>query len=465
MTLKSLFAGITGITSLFSVAHADEDWHCDQSPLIIENVRLIGDQSTTSVVIADGIIQWVGSADALPDDHAQSRRYDGDGAFIIPGLIDSHVHLDALPAAKHLQRELDIQTEIYPITMRQTLASGVTTARAHLAGLADMALTKKLSADNCAAFPRVVLSGPGLRGGAPNLNARLMRGVKTPEDASAKVHELAELGASWLALHNITQFSDEELSAIIDASSQVKLKLMADTDSFEDLEFALTLPIISGEYINRSPADVYPDAIMAAISAKDTNFYVVPPIGFYTRSYRFAKDNMPALADDLFSFVPNEIATIMKEQFRGTFERDEYIAGAIAAFPTYQAKFDQLRDAGAKLIIGTDNGSLGQFHHDAVWQEMATWYAMGVSPVEVLAGATTAPAKMLDNSDIGTLTSGAVADIVLYRGNLAAGEFDRRFVDTVIKGGVIFASNGAWVGPNKAQMTARIEAIRADNRE
>ncbi len=461
MKRHSICGCLAGLMASLATAHAAETWHCDQSPLIIENVRLLEGQETKTVIIADGLIQWIGDSDKLTGDDAQSSRHiDGKGALMLPGLIDSHTHFDALPAAKPLQRELDVQTEIFPITMRQTLASGVTTARAHLAALGDMALMQTLSADNCAPVPRIILSGPGLLGGAPDVDGRLMRGVESPEDAAAKVKELAKLGASWVALHGITRFSDDELAAIIKTSAQENLKLMADTDSFENLETALNQPIISGEYINRSTATEYPDAIIDALKAREPNFYIVAPIGYYARSNRFAKNNMPPLTDELFSFVPVEIAAAMRNQFQEAFENDAYIAGAIAAFPTFQRKFDQLRNAGAKLAIGSDNGSLGQFHHDAVWQEMATWFAMGATPAEILIGATATPAQMVDRSDIGTLSVGAAADIVLYRGEMEAGTFDREFVDTVIKGGVIFAADGEWVGPDTAQMTTKIEALR-----
>ncbi len=460
MTLKSFIAGLAGLTSCLSIAHATETWHCDQSPLVIENVRLWGEPSTKSLVITNGTIQWIGSEQNLPAAHEHARRYNGDGALVLPGLIDSHTHLDALAAAKHLQRELDIQTEIFPITMRQTLFIGVTTARAHLAGLADMALMQEMSANECMPSPRVILSGPGLLGGAPDTNARLMRGVKSAEDAKAKIEEMAALGASWVALHGITRFTEDELSTIIDVAQKFDLKLMADTDSFGDLAVALEHPIISGEYINRSSAPAYPDAIIDTLQARDSDFFVVPPIGFYTRSYQYAQSDMPPLPDDLFAFVPSEIASIMRTQFKDAFGRDEYIAGAIAAFPTYQEKFDQLRQAGAKIVIGTDNGSLGQFHHDAIWHEMSAWHEMGVTPADVLKGATSTPASMLHLPQLGTLSPGAVADIVLYRGDMASGEFDRNRVETVIKGGVIFVANGAWVGPDTAQMAAEIEAIR-----
>ncbi|MHA7872720.1 MAG: amidohydrolase family protein, partial [Hyphococcus sp.] len=216
------------IAFVVSAANAlAEEWTCDQAPLLIDNVRLLGREDTTSILIKDGVIEWVGAASMRSDALSSARVLDAGGATALPGLIDSHTHFDALPAAKHRQRELSAQTEIFPITMRQTLASGVTTARAHLSVLPDMALMTALSADNCFPSPRIYVSGPGLVGGAPEANSRLMRGVKSPDDAAAKIIELANSGASWAALHGIARFSEPEREAIINTAQQTNIKLMA----------------------------------------------------------------------------------------------------------------------------------------------------------------------------------------------------------------------------------------------
>lgn len=434
------------------------EWTCDQSPLLIENVRLLEQEGQKSIYIKDGAIAWIGAANKQPANLSSVRIVDGDSATALPGLIDSHTHFDAFPAAKHRQREMDAQTEIFPITMRQTLASGVTTARAHLSALPDMMLMKELSAESCFPSPRIHISGPGLLGGAPDANSRLMRGVKGPEDAAAKIKELAENGASWAALHGITRFSEEELQAIFDAADEADVKLMADTDSFENLAASLDTPIISGEYINRSPEAGYSQGILQSLEARTADYYVAPPLGYYARSRDFAVDENAALDDKLFLFVPDALAAEMRETFTANFEEDEYIARAIEAFPTFKRKFEQLRAAGARPVIASDTGSLGQFHHDAVWREMAAWRELGVAPSGIVTAATATPATMLTDPHAGRLEAGAYGDIVLYSGDIEAGDFDRNEVAAVIKGGVLYLEGGVWVGPDAGAMRAAMAA-------
>ncbi|WP_428407494.1 amidohydrolase family protein [Hyphococcus sp.] len=457
-------AALLTIACLFfatSVRAAPAEWLCDRSPLLIKNVRLPGASNATHILISDGRIQNVGPDLTVPE--SNHRVIDGARAFALPGLIDSHTHFDALPAAKHRQANLNVQTEIFPVTMRQTLASGVTTARTHLAALADMPLMAALNDDDCFPSPRLVLSGPGLLGGAPRVNARLMRGIAGPEDATSKVQELAEHGAAWLALHGIESFSSEELESVFTAAEKNNIDVMADTDSFESLSAALKWPVLSGEYINRSPAAAYPPEILEAVSAKD-DFYLTPPLGYYLRSVALAEDETASFDPALLEFTPDELAVEMKASFREAFDKDDYIASAVEAVPTFKEKFKALRAAGAKPVIGSDSGSLGQFHLDAVWKEMAAWRDMGEMPNDVLAGATTTPAEMLGRDDIGVLETGARGDVVLYNGGLNAGEFDRMHVVAVIKGGVVYVADGRWVGPDaqqtKAKVTAHIERVK-----
>jgi imidazolonepropionase len=46
-----------------------------------------------SLVVAQGVICWIGACDAVPTLYADLRRFDGGGALLTPGLVDCHTHL------------------------------------------------------------------------------------------------------------------------------------------------------------------------------------------------------------------------------------------------------------------------------------------------------------------------------------------------------------------------------------
>ena len=107
----------------------------------------------------------------------------------------------------------------------------------------------------------------------------------------------------------------------------------------------------------------------------------------------------------------------------------------------------ELVRTGFRMVLGSDSGSNGQFHADAIWHEMRAWRDLGVPPREIVRAGTALPAAMLGNGAIGRIAPGARADIVIYRGRLEAGDMDVRSVTHVLKGGIVFVRDGQWLGP------------------
>src|SRR5919204_1700304 len=96
---------------------------------------LTGDQTVTdgAVVVGDRTVDWAGPAAALPAEYAALPRADYPDSTILPGLIDSHVHLgfDGGPdPAARMRAETDQQQLVLMLhNARELLGVGVTTAR------------------------------------------------------------------------------------------------------------------------------------------------------------------------------------------------------------------------------------------------------------------------------------------------------------------------------------------------
>src|SRR5580704_9902007 len=60
------------------------------APRVITGAETVVDGA---VVLGDRLVSWAGRAQALPQEYAGLPRTDYPGATILPGLIDSHVHL------------------------------------------------------------------------------------------------------------------------------------------------------------------------------------------------------------------------------------------------------------------------------------------------------------------------------------------------------------------------------------
>ena len=155
-------------------------------------------------------------------------------------------------------------------------------------------------------------------------------------------------------------------------------------------------------------------------------------------------------------FVDNDIRREMTLSFADAFAGDKYIQKAVANVMTHRAKFQQLRGAGAVLMVGSDSGSLGQFHYDAIWHELTAWRAYGASIEETIAAATEIPAAILDRRRTGVLQPSARADLVIYGGDISSTELSRENVIAVVKGGVVYVANSEWTGPTTEQTLSLI---------
>lgn len=431
-----------GITS--DSAHQDESWSCDQQPIVITRASLWTPERlmrNREIVVDKGVVTKIGSRVERP---ASARVIDAEGAIVLPGLIDSHAHLDVWPGP--IAHDAAPREQALTALSRQTLSSGVTTVRMHLSGLDDGPAFKRRAAADCFPAPRVILGGPGLEGGAPDLAVRLMRGVSGPDDARRKVREVASSGADWLALHDADRFSQAERDAIAAEADVRAIKLMAAGDRFDEIRAALSVPgVITLEYLNRTTAPAYPDDLIQLLQRHRRSIYMVTPIGYYTRFHNY-RMNPAAVTSPIHTrfFEPRFAEGLLAALQRQLREGD---GGAIeVSFQTLGPKFRQLRAAGLTLLLGTDSGSPGQFHADAIWHEMRAWRELGVPIDRIIEAGTVLPSRMLRRSDIGQVREGARADLVIYAGNLNE-TLDVNSVRDVIKGGVVFARNGRWVGP------------------
>jgi predicted amidohydrolase YtcJ len=106
--------------------------------------------------------------------------------------------------------------------------------------------------------------------------------------------------------------------------------------------------------------------------------------------------------------------------------------------PTLARKFQQLRESGAVLLIGTDAGIPMKFHSQATWNELDVWVnRLGVDPMAAIRAATYWPSVMMKvDADVGTVSEGKYADIIAVRGDVLRYINLLQDVDVVVKRGV-----------------------------
>lgn len=358
------------------------------------------------IIVTDGRISAINPAGtAIP---AGARVIDQSARTLMPGLIDSHVHLTSDPGAPFWREAVDSPelSVAYGLkNARLTVKAGFTTVRdlgsARLAGFAVR------DAVNAGLFagPRILAAGTAVSiigghgdvsGFLPEVNDALDQGntCTGAVECTARVRESSQRGADVIKFtatggvlsqqgRGLDQhFTDEEMRAIVSTAHGLGLKVAAHAHGPRGIEAAARAGVDSiehGSFIDEAGAK--------ALAAG--NGWLVPTL----LPFRWTNEQ---LGKGVYTpVVENKVRAILA--FRGK--------QIIAA-----------RKAGARIAFGTD---AGVFPHGRNGEEAADMVEHGgMTAREVLISATTGAAELLGLSkEIGTLEAGKSADIIATDGD------------------------------------------------
>ncbi|GIX38269.1 MAG: Xaa-Pro dipeptidase [Silanimonas sp.] len=366
-----------------------------------------------TLVVADGRLRAVlpGLEAEVPlgagERIAEERRFDTEHT-LLPGLIDSHVHLAFDPAPPFWAEAVVTPERATALGARnalRTVQAGFTTVRDLGApGQAGFALRDAIAAGELPG-PRVlsagrmvsIIGGHGdLTGFRPEVMEALDEGntctgavqcaevVRRLSRAGADVIKFAATGGV-LSQQNRgldQHFTDEEMKAIVDTAHQLGLKVAAHAHGPRGIEAAARAGVDSIEH------GTYVDE--AGIRAMRGSGSVLVPTLSPTIAYR---ENLPK---GLYTPV---VAAKIKLRLEAT---GRNIAAA--------------RRAGLKIAYGTDTG-VSEHGRNAEEMPLMVQYG-GMSPQEVLVSATRTAAELLGLEDeVGRLAPGFSADVIAVRGD------------------------------------------------
>jgi len=367
---------------------------------------------------------------------------DTGGMSVLPGLMDMHVHLMLIGHADYEHWDKTcmprFRTEIMPIAARQLLMAGVTTARELGAPLDDILDVKRRIERGEIPGPRLFVSGPFIQKKPYFDYEKTFRwGVDSPDDARAKVQRLVDAGVDVIKLIDQDQLTDEEVAAVVDTAHRGGKPVVAHAHREDEIRVGLKHGVDCFEHTGLATEPGYPDDILSAIRKRNNTLYWCPTIeGLFLADYT-ARVFPERLDDPAWrQGVPKDIADDIRQSLRNVTALD-YFTLTFRRLPTLAKKFQQLRESGVTLMVGTDSGIPGNFHTDSTWRELDTWVRLGMTPMQAIAGATRWPARFLKKEkELGTLAPGRLADVIAVRGDVLTHVDLLQRVDVVVKGGV-----------------------------
>jgi imidazolonepropionase-like amidohydrolase len=427
---------------------------CGATPALAEKIALVGgtlvdgtlkEPIRNSVVLIDGErIAAVGTVDSLAVP-ADARRISTEGMTLMPGLWDMHVHLMLNGHADyaHWDRTYlgQLRDVIMPASAKQLLLAGVTGARDLGAPLEDSIAVREAIKSGRIPGPTLFVSGPFIQKKPYPGTEQFRWGVASPADARAKIRRIAEAGVDVVKLIDQDQMSDAEIAAIVDEAKRHNLPVVAHAHRPEEIRRGLGHGISYFEHTGLGPAPEYPEDVIAALRERTGNMAAGPVFWTPTIEGLF---NFPYMVSnhehvdgmDWHEGLPPEIVADIRRSITHP-ERISYFQQTPQRWPTLKRKFQQLRESGAMLLIGTDSGIPMKFHSGSTWNELEVWVnQLGVPPVDAIRAATYWPAvAMKADKDYGTVTEGKYADIIAVKGDALKHINLLQRVDLVIKHG------------------------------
>jgi imidazolonepropionase-like amidohydrolase len=427
----ALFAAVAAVVGLAGAAHAED--------VVIHAGKLLDGVSKTprtqvSILIHDDRVVSVQSGYTTP---AGARVIDLSNSTVLPGLIDCHVHITSQSDGGDTVHEAVTRTRLdsaYLSTryVRNTLEAGFTSVR-DVGGDTDLvvALKRAINAGTIPG-PRMWVAGAplGPTGGhgdpADGLDPELSHPgwdevtIDSPEKARHVVRDFRRRGVDLIKIMpsggvlsigddpSLQLMADDEIKAVIDTAHALGMKVAAHVHGTQAINHTLALGVDSIEHGSFADADSYK-------LFKEHGAYLVPTLLIAQRVLDVANTHpemLPPTAADK----------------------------AKAVVPTLEANFGKAYRAGVKIAFGTDESLVP--HGDNA-KEFDLMVKGGMTPIDAIMASVSNGADLIgDSKDIGSIQPGRYADVIAVAGDPLADITELQRVKFVMKGGVVYKSDG-----------------------
>jgi imidazolonepropionase-like amidohydrolase len=410
-----------------------------------------GELAGATVLVEGGRIRAVGpAAEVRVPEGAQV--VDGAGRFLMPGLVDMHVHA-------WFESDLTL-----------FVANGVTTVRNMFGAPLQVAWRDEVAAG--ARFgPSIVTAGPIVDGDPPVWPGS--RVVMTPDDARAAVAEHVAGRYDFVKVY--AGVPAEAYAALMEAAGEAGLPVHGHVPRAVGLRAALAAGQRTIEHLDgfetclaegvpaaQEPGGSGFGGVLRAWGAADlarlpalaeaaraAGAYQCPTL-VVLRKVLGPDDLERELARPELRCVPPFLAQMWRQRAaQGPLAAELARAGDAARVATTRA----LAQAGAPLLLGTDMGNPWVVAGWSVHEELANLVEAGLSPAAALRAATRTPAECLGaTGEFGAVATGLRADLLLLEADprLDVGAASRR-VGVVLR--------GEWFP--EAELLRRVEAVAA----
>ena len=435
---------------------------------VIKNATLIDPaQETTlenAMVIIDGSeIIYTGE----PNENRVTNDMeviDASGKYLIPGLVDGHIHffqsgglytrpdgLDLRHRVPYEDRELKWIKNNIDDFFRRYIRCGVTTVVD--VGGPYWNFEVRAQARASAAAPNVYLSGPLIASYQPpelTTDDPPIIKVTSEQEALDLVHKQFQAGTDfikvWYVVSKNTSTGLDEFypiyEAIVEESHKLGLKVYVHATELETARKAVEG---GADVLVHQVTDKKVDQDLLD-KMKENNVILMPTLWVFSSYSAVYSKNLDLMEVEHQLGNPYVIGTLydmyeLDDDELGERHKNLQTMKADPAKPNQTALENTkiMQDAGITIVTGTDAGNVGVIHGPGIFHEFEFMEMAGLTPMQILKASTINAAKMLDREDVfGSIEKGKLADMVVLNSNPLDDIQNATDIDLVIKSGMIF---------------------------
>ena len=383
-----------------------------------------------TIVIEDKKIKAVSDGYSTPSNFAEGTTFiDLKDQFVLPGLMDMHVHLQGELSPNNTEEAPKMSSELMAMRSthfgKKTLMAGFTTVRDLGSDTQYMYAYRDAVNQGWVDGPRIIAAGKvGITGGHMDVSGMKHDLLELytnesvcdgPYDCRRAARNAIKFGADWIKVASTggvltdratgtgQQMETDELKEVVTSAKRMGRKVAAHAHHEDGIIAALEAGVASIEHGSYAG----PKAIKLF---KKTGAYMVPTLLAGDTVVNMAKNS------DFMSPAIKQKAIKVGSDMQGTFSK------------AYQA--------GVKIAYGTDSG-VSQHGNNA--QEALLMHKAGMPAAQVIKTATVNAADLLGMSDsLGTISAGKYADIIAVNQSPLLDLSELTNVDFVMKEGKVY---------------------------
>ncbi len=395
----------------------------------------------TVIIVGDQIAQ-IGVQGDVPIPQG-AIIVNGQGLYLMPGLVDAHVHYYDAPIFGRLMiangvmlvRDMGMPND-YILPLRDELNSGKTLG------------------------PEMVTTGVILDGNPPIIPL-ISVAITTPEQGRTVVRQQVEAGVDMIKTYS--RLDKDVFLAILDEAQKYDLPVAAHLPESIYIEDAVAAGLASSEHFNGF------EKVIAQLLGEPARFYFAgqaADAGYLSRLGEVDPEELQAvyarLRESGITICPTVVTfktlTHNSAIQGGSFPGSQYISQSV--FDMWKSLWSQqsdlpdfiwlnwlqmvvgLNQAGVPLMVGTDLILPGILPGFSVHEEMVIWQDAGIPTADILRSATLVPAQFMGLGDrLGSVSIGKIASVVLVRGNPLEDINNAEHIEGLFLRGQYFNSN------------------------